>query len=157
MDIQGAEAMVLDGASGVLKASVCVIVEVGMYNIYKAPACRMSHVHDILLNAGFIFHKFSFLKSHSLRPISAKFSDIPFPKSQAIDGDAVYIKDMRNVEFYNTAALGKLALISDAIFGSPDLTLRCLELLGQRSKDMVALAHDYSRLYQAWSHLRVGG
>jgi FkbM family methyltransferase len=151
MDIQGAEAMVLNNAPNVLNAVICVIVEVGLLNIYKPPACRFSTVHDTLLDSGFIFHKFLFLKSHVLRPLSKDFSDVKFPPSQAIDGDAVYIKDLRDTKFYDNATLGKLALISDSIIKSPDLALRCLELLGRKSDKFISAPEEYARLYQAWS------
>lgn len=151
MDIQGAEAMVLNNAPNVLNTVVCVIVEVGLLNIYKSPACRFSSVHDTLLDSGFIFHKFLFLKSHVLRPLSKNFSDVKFPVSQAIDGDAVYIKNLGDTKFYDDVTLGKLALISDSVIKSPDLALRCLELLGRRSDRFSFAADEYVRLYQAWS------
>lgn len=151
MDIQGAEGLALEYGQNVLKTAVCVIVEVSLLNLYKSPASRFSSIHDTLLNSGFIFHKFSFLKSHVLRPLSKRYENINFHPSQVIDGDAIYIKDLSRTESLDLLALGRLALISDGVIKSPDLALRCLELISANSVSLSLVGDEYVRLYQAWS------
>jgi hypothetical protein len=72
-------------------------------------------------------------------------------QSQLVDGDAVYIRSLEAPEGWSDDQLGHLALAADSVFGSPDLTLMCLDLLAARGAVPRGAPRRYAdRLPDAW-------
>ncbi len=133
MDIQGGEAMVLDGARRALSAAVCVIIELRYLRLYEHEP-MMGGIDCQLREMGFALHKFMFNKgamlanSQSDRLRERRIAD------QLIDGDAVYLRDLTRIAQFSDAQLGHLALLATATFDSPSLALLCLDTLVARGK-----------------------
>lgn len=142
IDVQGAEAMIFDSGKSKLKTAVAVVTELRFYPLYYKELLLDAQISR-LAKFGLMFHKFLFVKS---KMISNSQSDRLRPRmlhTQAIDGDAVFIKDLRKPDEVSNTQLRHLALLADAVFGSFDLTLHCIDLLAARRKVSGSLAANY--------------
>lgn len=126
MDIQGGELEVFRNAKKTLAACTCVIPEVSFIPLYERPAPSFSDIHEELVASGFILHKFLFQKRVS---VGSSQSHLIKNKSQLVDGDAVYIRDIRFVDNLDDRKIILLALFANSVFDSPDLTAKCLDIL----------------------------
>ncbi|MEM7489227.1 MAG: hypothetical protein AAF390_08905, partial [Pseudomonadota bacterium] len=89
------------------------------------------------------FHKFLFVKNQM---IAHSRRDRVRPRamaSQALDGDAVFVRDLRAPEAVSDARLKALALLADAVFASHDLVLHVLDLLAARGAVAADLIDRY--------------
>lgn len=131
IDIQGGELMVFEHAAQRLKSAVAVMTEVAFIPLYKDQPLMDAQMIE-LRKHGFLLHKFMFNKTVTLRssiesPLKGRHN-----RNQLIDGDAVFIRDLRTPDAYSDEDLKHLALLADGCFTSFDLTVRCLSLLAQR-------------------------
>jgi FkbM family methyltransferase len=133
IDIQGGELDVFQGAKQLLKTTLSIITEVSFFPLYHS-APSFADIHKELTQQGFVLHKFL----HQVRaPISNSFvDDLPaaFGVNQLVDGDAVYIKDFRDMADFDARSLKALALISHYVFDSKDLTIRILAEIVSRGE-----------------------
>ncbi len=131
IDIQGGETIVFDGASKKLARAVAVIPEVRWYQLYEGEP-MFAGLDSDLRARGFALHKFMFNKGLILPNSQFEHMEPEASGNQLIDGDAVYIRDLKNPDAYSDNDLKHLAILSDAVWFSFDLTLRCLDMLIQR-------------------------
>jgi len=133
IDIQGGELNVFRNARRLLASALCVITEVGFFPLYeKAP--NFADVHMELTGQDFILHKFLHKAHASIGNSYNKDASKTAGASQIIDGDAVYIRDYRNMETLSSVDIRKIALLSHFVFSSKDLTLRMLGELVRRNE-----------------------
>ncbi len=131
IDIQGGEAIVFQGAASKLARAVAVIPEVRWYQLYEGEP-MFAGLDSDLRARGFALHKFMFNKGLILPTSQYKNMNHAASANQLIDGDAVYIRDLKNADAYSDNDLKHLAILSDAVWFSFDLTIRCLDMLVKR-------------------------
>jgi len=142
IDVQGSEAMIFDAGKNKLKDAVAVVTELRFYPLYRDEKLQDAQISR-LAKFGLMYHKLLFVKS---KMIANSQSDRLRPralKTQAIDGDAVFIRDLRAPDEVDAQKLAHLALLADAVFESYDLSLHCIDLLAGRRKVPDTLAADY--------------
>lgn len=130
IDVQGSEKRIFE--SGRRKMSVASVVqtEVRMFPIYQQEP-RYGELEKELVQQGFEFLRFASLKHVSLsQKFKRRIRRSEF--AQAVDGDAFFVRDLRDVSAYGEDQLIKLTLIADSIIDNPDLVLFALQQLELR-------------------------
>lgn len=141
MDVQGAELGVLKGGRETLANCVMIIPEVRFYRMYQDEP-MWADVDTELRAQGFVLHKF--MSNKSVLVPSSQWSKFgPQFASQLLDGDAVYIRNVEDMDDLSTEQLKGLALASDVVVQSYDLCAACLDAL--RARDV--LPKNASRQY----------
>lgn len=142
VDAQGAELAVLQGGRHKLRDAVAVVAEMRFYKLYDGEP--MLHALDAELRAqGFVLHRFLHQKSRMLGNSQAGRLNKRAIGSQLIDGDAVYIRDLEDRAAVSDTQLAHLALLANAVFGSHDLVLWCLDTLAARGAIATLTAERY--------------
>jgi FkbM family methyltransferase len=144
IDIQGGELAAFQGGRDRLSEAVAVITEVGFLPLYQDQPTLADQMAE-LYGQGFILHKFLFTKAHTLLGPRAGQLARPRHRNQLVDGDAVFIRDMRAPERLSDGQLKQMAILADSVFQSFDLALRCLDLLEARAAVASAAADRYAR------------
>lgn len=139
IDIQGGEKAAFENGRGVLSGALAVITEVAFQDIYVDQPLVDAQMR-CLRESGYEMHKLLFLKHALLTSKSgARLSNLY--ASQILDGDAVLVRGLRDWRKLDDAALGRLALMADAVFESFDLSVAVLDELLHRKRvpgDLVA-------------------
>ncbi|MGJ8604685.1 MAG: FkbM family methyltransferase [Marivita sp.] len=131
IDIQGGEVDVFENARETLKSCVAIMTEVAFVPLYEDQPLLDAQM-AVLRGQGFHLHKFMFAKSMPM-PSSLKVKlRRQTSRNQLIDGDAVFIRDLLDLETVSDERLKHLALLADGCFGSFDLVVRCLSHLVDR-------------------------
>ncbi|WP_435230984.1 FkbM family methyltransferase [Pseudopelagicola sp. nBUS_20] len=134
VDVQGGEMMVFDGAARALESALMVITEVAFVPIYRDQPLLDEQMQR-LRGHGFDLHKFMHLKSMNLRGgLGVRQDRVTNHRNQLIDGDAVFMRSLRDPEGMSDEQLKHLALLSLGVVDSYDVAVRCLELLVDRGK-----------------------
>ena len=131
MDAQGAELDVARGGLSKLSETAVVIPEVAFYQIYEGQPMQ-GDVDAELRRQGFVLHKYLFQKGTLLPSSQARRLHGRRARSQLIDGDAVYIRSMDDPGKVTDRTMLAMAILADAVVGSPDLCLMCLDHLVAR-------------------------
>ena len=130
IDVQGSEKTILENGRMKIAQACAVQTEVRMFPLYDGEP-RYGGLEAELVVQGFEFLRFATLKHICLaRRFRSRLRRRDF--AQAVDGDAFFIRDLREVNSYTDEQLKKLAIIADAIIGSHDLALYALENLLER-------------------------
>ncbi|WP_375281616.1 FkbM family methyltransferase [Pseudooctadecabacter sp.] len=130
MDIQGAEFDVLKGGKKTLANAVMIIPEIRFYQMYEEEP-MWADIDILLRKIGFVLHCFAHQKKVRLPSGVAKRLNASM-RSQLLDGDAVYIRNLETAEDVTDDQVKILALLADCVTKSYDLTLHCLDILVQR-------------------------
>lgn len=139
IDIQGGELSVFRNGVNKLSGAVAVMTEVAFIPLYVGQPLMDAQMVELRAQ-GFMLHRFVFTKQVQLGSSFEQPGAKRRKGSQLVDGDAIFIRDLRNPDAWDDAALTHLALLADGCFQSPDLALRCLTLLlarGRLSKPQV--------------------
>lgn len=142
IDIQGGETAVFRGATKRLSRAIAVIPEVRFYQLYHDEPMHAGVDADLRAR-GYALHKFMFSKALTLPTSQMKRLSAKRNANQLIDGDAVYIRDLAQPERYSDEDLKHLAILSDGVWFSFDLVVRCLDMLAARGAVAGAAASDY--------------
>ena len=88
----------------------------------------------LLRDLGFDLHKFLFFKS--IKRDSSGTSKLPEKRfrSQLVDGDAVFVRGLLDLDQLSDQQLRHLAILADAVFQSYDLAICLLEKLVDREQ-----------------------
>lgn len=141
IDIQGSEVDVFRSGPGIVAGALAVITEVAALPLYQDQPLLDDQMRE-LRGAGFHLHKFLFLKSVKLRrPAIGGLKR--GHRSQLIDGDAVFVRGLMDLEGMDTEALKHIAILADTVFGSVDLAALVVDVLTERG----ALAAGSSKAY----------
>lgn len=131
IDVQGSEVSIISNGVNKLRDAVCVIAEARFSRLYRDEP-MLDKLFSQLFSMGFVFHKFLFIKSTMVANSQSDKLRRRRLRSQAIDGDVVFIKDMSNHKQLTDEQLKRLTMAAGDIFNSPDLAIRCLDLLVER-------------------------
>lgn len=142
IDVQGAECQVFKYGKAKLKTALAVVTEVAAIPLYEKQPLLGDQM--LTLNAlGFDLHKFLFWKDVPLR---SKYLDglrQRRMRTQLVDGDAVFVRDLLHLKDVDTERLKHLIILADAVFESFDLVLYCLEFLEDRGVIRDAAVREY--------------
>jgi FkbM family methyltransferase len=131
IDVQGAERMIFENGTARLSEAVAVITELRMFPLYEREPLMDEEIRA-LSSLGFRFHKYRFVKQQMIDNSQSARLRPRRIASQALDGDAVFIRDLRDPASVSDTHLQALATLADAVFESFDLTLHCLDILVER-------------------------
>lgn len=130
IDVQGSELTIIQNGRAKLSSAVAIQTEVRFFPIY-ANEPVFGEVDAELRHQGFVLHDLVGLKRFKLNTPYARL--LPRPsRRQLVDGDAIYIRDLRQVDDQSDAQLRKLAILGLTVFDSLDLGLFCLSHLVRR-------------------------
>lgn len=154
IDIQGGEVAVFEGARRLLSTALCVITEVRFYPLYQGEP-MLGGADCALREQGFFLHKFMFSKAAAL--VSPQMARLKFRRmrDQLVDGDAVYLRDLRAPEKLSDEDLRHLALLAAGVFESHSLALWALDHLVRRKAVAAGLPDAYADALPA--NLRADG
>jgi FkbM family methyltransferase len=133
MDLQGGELGVLENAVEKLATTMAVVCEVRFYRMYEGEP-MWAEVDQELRRQGFVLHKIMHTKTVRLDQSQKERLKGKGFKSQLLDGDAAYIRNIEDPESITTAQWKALALVSAAVLKSHDLCLYCLDELARRGE-----------------------
>lgn len=130
IDVQGSELSVIANARQKLADAVLIQSEVRFLPLYAGEP-TFGDLEREMMEQGFRFHDFAFVKRLRLRSAS---SNVIGPRNfrQVIDGDAYFIRDLTTIENWSAEQLWRLALLAEAVIRSPNLVLFCLDELVRR-------------------------
>ncbi|WP_148613981.1 FkbM family methyltransferase [Nocardioides rubriscoriae] len=148
IDVQGGELDVFRHGRRRLATALCVVPEVSFFPLYR-DAPTFADVHQELLAQGFHLHKFLFQKSVHLHGSQSTTTGVRAHHSQLVDGDAVYLRDLRTMPSWPLEQVKTLVLLATYVFDSPDLAVRALDELVARG----AVADDLPASYAASSYV----
>lgn len=141
IDIQGGELDVFKSGKNKLTNAVTIQTEVSFVTLYK----NQPHLGDVdieLRSQGFIPHCFAAVKKWPISPCVVN-NNPRQALNQLLEADLVYVRDFSKPDLIGDEQLKHLAMIAHYVYGSFDLTLRCLLLLEQRS----AIPENSQKLY----------
>jgi hypothetical protein len=128
IDIQGAELDAFVGGRRTLGAALALLTEVEFVPMYEDQPL-FGDVDRELRDQGFMFHKFIGMEGRTLRPVV--FPGGPGDSSWNLWSDAMFVRDLSRWGDLDARSLAKLALLA-LVYGSPDVTYRCLKLCDER-------------------------
>ena len=128
IDVQGGELDVFEGGTRTLQDVLAIVTEVEFVALYIGQPL-FGDVSRFLWKQGFMFHKFLDLSGRALRPTVV--NNYPTYPIQLLWSDAVFIPEPERLPDLPPRKLLKLAMLAQ-LYGSPDLTLHCLELYDER-------------------------
>ena len=141
IDIQGGELSVLRAGQRALTDTVAVQTEVGFHRLYRDQP-TFADVDLELRAMGLVPHQFVSTRTWPMAPVG--WGD-PLQSSarQLVEADMLYILDPVRLADADDGQVARLALISDVVYGSFGLALRCvLELIRRGGLDPLA-ERDY--------------
>mmetsp|Transcript_4267 Transcript_4267/g.7494 ORF Transcript_4267/g.7494 Transcript_4267/m.7494 type:complete len:322 (+) Transcript_4267:51-1016(+) len=125
IDVQGGELAVLKGSEKALKDILVVHTEVEFVEMYEHQPL-FAEVDQCLRKAGFVFHRFASVHGRPMKPLHFAANPLQ-PISQQLWADAVYVRDMWELQGYSRSQLLKLALILHEVYHSYDVVLHVLQ------------------------------
>ncbi|MDJ0637583.1 MAG: FkbM family methyltransferase [Paracoccaceae bacterium] len=131
IDVQGSETVVFQNAREKLRAALAIISEVAMIPLYEGQPLLDAQMRELSAQ-GFAFHKFLFLKSYMVGGEASSALRPRRNKSQAVDGDAVFLRNLVALDDMKSERLKHLAILADAVFHSPDVALLAMDQLADR-------------------------
>lgn len=130
IDVQGAELMVFQGARHKLAEAVAVHTEMSFIPLYEDQP-EFGDVDRELRAQGFVPHTFAAVKHWPIAPVVFG-GDFRRARHQILEADVVYVRDFGRPDSMADEQLKQLALIAHHVYGSVDLTHRCLADLVRR-------------------------
>lgn len=145
IDVQGAELAVFKGARDKLSNALMVITEVAFVPLYEGQPLLDAQMRE-LQRQGFVMHKFLHQTARPLLGPRSNRLEPRLTRNQLIDGDAVFLRDLRRPEAMSDEQLKHMAILSDAVARSFDVALRCVDLLVEREAIVAAEADTYAAM-----------
>ncbi len=135
IDIQGGELAVFQNGRTKMKDAAAVVTEVAFIKLYHGEP-TLGDVDCELRAQRLILHRFLFQTGKVLASSqSERFrAHTAFTKTQILDGDAVYIRDITDPDSISTEQFKNLVLFADSVFKSYDLATFCLDRLVERKE-----------------------
>jgi FkbM family methyltransferase len=124
LDVQGAELMVLEHAGKSLESAVVIESETEFLPMYVGQPL-FSEIEIFLRGKGFNFHRFNPIYNRVIRPMKLN-EDIKAGLSQALWGEAIFIRDLTKLSALPPEKLLCMATIMHDFYQSFDVVLRVL-------------------------------
>lgn len=147
IDVQGAGSQIIANGRAKLGGLLAAITEVRLFPLYQGEP-RFGVLEGELTGLGLEFLKFATLKSVPLtrrNRAALRRSD----HAQVVDGDAVFVRDLRRLDRMDAETLKRLAMIAESVLDSIDLVLAVLEELEDRFALPPSVVKGYLALLQA--------
>lgn len=128
IDIQGGETLVFANGHDKLSDVLGVFTEVAAIPLYENQHLLDDQMRT-LRSLGLELHKFLFFKAVPLNHGSSSQFRARQARNQLVDGDAVFVRSLLNLESLSDEHLKFLVLMSDSVFESFDLALQLLHIL----------------------------
>lgn len=142
IDIQGGEVDVYTSGKKRVGKALAVISEVAAIPIYHDQPLMHVQMSE-LEKLGFQFHKFLFFKPiHRLNKFSVRLPRRAY-HVQALDGDAVFIRSLLNLQALTVEELKHLVILTDAVILSQDLGVAAMAELVNRDMLTEDEVHSY--------------
>ncbi len=148
IDVQGAEVMICESGPTLLKDVMAVVTELRYYPLYRDEQLLDGQV-SALGRLGLIYHKALFTKGKMIANSCQDRLRTRALRSQAIDGDVVFVRDLRKPDRIKSSSIGHLALLADAVFQSYDLVIHCLDILVERGELNAKFPEQYFEILPA--------
>ncbi|WP_299628624.1 FkbM family methyltransferase [uncultured Tateyamaria sp.] len=145
IDIQGAEQQVFQHGAQILGQAQVVMSEVAAIPLYVGQPLLDDQMRS-LRQIGFDLHKFVHFQTMPIGSEALGALAKWRSRNQLTDGDAVFVNGLLALAAKDSEALKHLALLADAVFDSPDLTLRILQILAARADVAPDVAADYAQI-----------
>ena len=130
LDVQGAELMILENAKEVLRSVSVIQCEVEFIELYEGQPL-MADIDSFLRTQGFCFHRFAYTMGRPFKPL--RLANHPHKKiSQTLWGDAIFIRDFRNLDACSDRQLQSAIFLLHDGFKSFDIALFLLRELDRR-------------------------
>ncbi len=143
IDIQGGELNVFEHGREKMRKTVAIQSEVAFLPYYKGQP-SFGDIQSELRAQGFIAHKIVEMAAHLLDyPFRRLAPGMALPASQLTAVDVIFLRNPITMADLEDEMERHMAILADAVFGSFDLTLRCLWELVSRGKVDVADAKRY--------------
>ncbi|WP_375552565.1 FkbM family methyltransferase [Rhodophyticola porphyridii] len=142
IDIQGGETVVFEHGVKKLRSALAVITEVAAIPLYVDQPLIDAQMQS-LRKLGYQLHKFLFLKTIKFFNAHTSRLQRRFYRSQAVDGDAVFLRALLDIPSLGDEELKHLAMLSDAVLLSQDITVTAMGELSVRGKLSEDQLHGY--------------
>jgi protein O-GlcNAc transferase len=139
LDIQGGELLVLENSINKLKDCMVIQSEVLFVPMYENQPF-FADIDSFLRKQGFVLHTLFDIFKRYLKPLvdpDSMFDGF----NQMMQADAIYVKDLNNLDLFPEEKLLKLATIMHDIYKSYDLVLKVLIIIDKKSNT------NYSNIY----------
>lgn len=144
IDIQGSELSVFKAGRKKLEQAVAIQTEVSFIPLYVDQP-SFGDVDQELRSQGFIPHTFAAIKRWPISPLV--FNNDPRQGlNQVLEADIVYVRDFSQQDSMDDEQLKHLSLITHHIYGSFDLTAKCLLMLEQRGCMKEGAQQQYTQI-----------
>jgi FkbM family methyltransferase len=130
LDVQGAELMILENAQEALRSVSLIQCEVEFIELYEGQPL-MADIDEFLRSHGFCFHRFAYTSERPFKPWQIN-SNAKSGMNQLLWGDAIYIRDFRNVSNWTNRHLQAAVFMLHEAFGSYDSAHFLLQELDRR-------------------------
>ncbi|WP_170394136.1 MULTISPECIES: FkbM family methyltransferase [Ruegeria] len=143
IDVQGAETQIFEEGGKKLSEACAVISEVAAIPIYQDQPLLNAQM-SVLERYGYSLHKFLFFKPRALH--GSKLSKRLRPRfhaNQLTDGDAVFLRNLLNLDKVESEKLKHLAILADSVFESFDVAALSLTELLKRGEISEESANSY--------------
>lgn len=149
MDIQGGELDVLENAHDRLSDAIAIIPEVRFAQMYQNEP-MWAEIDLELRDQGFVLHKIVASKSIPIGTSLRTQMKSDHFRNQMVDGDAVYIRDPRQIADWSEEQIKQLAIAAAGVFASLDLTVFCLDALVSRGRIAPETPQDFFNKLPKW-------
>lgn len=144
IDIQGGELSVFESGREKMRKTAAIQCEVAILPYYKGQP-GFGDIQAEMKAQGFIAHKIVEMADHLLNyPARQLAPGLALPPSQLTAVDVIFLRNPIKMADLEDELVRQMAILADAVFGSFDLTLRCLWELVSRGKVEVADAKRYA-------------
>ena len=134
--VQGAELMVLEHAQEVLRSVSVIQCRVGFVELHEGQPL-MAEVDRYLRSQGFCFLRFASTQGRPFKPLQSA-GNPSNASSQMLWGDAVYVRDLRQLERWSDRQLQAAAFLLHEVHEACDLTALLLHELDRRQSTDLA-------------------
>lgn len=144
LNVQGAELMILTNAIEVLRSVSVIQCEVEFLELYEGQPL-LADIDSFLRSQGFCFHRFEHTMGRPFKPL--RMHNNPLCNiSQDLWGDAIYIRDFRNLEKWSDRHLQAAIFVLHEKYCSVDIALLLLRELDKRHLSDLSNAYIMSLL-----------
>jgi protein O-GlcNAc transferase len=130
LDVQGAELMILRNAQETLRSVSVIQCEVEFVELYEGQPL-MADVDQFLRTQGFSFLRFAYTMGRPFKPWQCNYNSLS-ETSQILWGDAIYIRDFRNLQQWTNRHLQAAIFVLHEVLNAYDYVHFLMKELDKR-------------------------